>query len=475
MTAKKKVGMVSLGCPKNLVDSEVMMGLLARQGYELTTDSSAADVLVVNTCGFIDSARQESVETILEMAQLKQTGNLKRLIVAGCLVERYREELQREIPEIDACIGVNQLKEIESLVEPNGRRILPVYSEGAAAPELFLYDETTPRLRATAPYTAYVKIAEGCDHTCAFCIIPKLRGVFRSRSPESILREVEMLAAQGVKEFVLISQDTTNYGTDLALRDGLARLVDSIAAVPGVEWVRFLYCYPTAITDELLDVMARHVNVCKYFDIPLQHASRRVLGRMRRGGTRTAYERLIERIRKRVPGVAVRTTFIVGFPGEREEDFEELLDFVGAVEFDRVGVFTYSDEENAAGFELDEKVDPAIAKKREQRLMKEQSRISLRRNRRLIGTRVRVLLEGKSKESDLLLEGRMESQAPEIDGSILINDVPESAKPRAGDFVTVEITEAHEYDLLGRIVDCAFDLGAEPRIERRAASQNLTA
>jgi len=472
MIDKKKVGMVSLGCPKNLVDSEVMMGLLARQGYELTADSTDADVLVVNTCGFIDSARQESVETILEMAQLKETGRLKRLIVAGCLVERYRDELQREIPEIDACIGVNQLREIESVVARNGRPILPVYSEGAAAPELFLYDETTPRLRATAPYTAYVKIAEGCDHTCAFCIIPKLRGVFRSRSPESILREVEILAAQGVKEFVLISQDTTNYGADLAIKDGLARLVDSIARVPGVEWVRFLYCYPTAISDELLDVMSRHANVCKYFDIPLQHASRRVLGRMRRGGNREAYERMIERIRARVPGVAIRTTFIVGFPGEREDDFKELLDFVSAVEFDRVGVFTYSDEENSAAFELDEKVDPAIAKKREQRLMKEQARISLRRNRRLIGTRVEVLLEGKSKESDLLLEGRMSSQAPEIDGSILINDVPESAEPRPGDFVTVEITEAHEYDLLGRIVDCADSI---MRVERVAASHNLTA
>jgi len=452
MIEKKKVGMVSLGCPKNLVDSEVMMGLLARQGYELTTDSQAADVLVVNTCGFIDSARQESVETILEMAQLKQTGKLKRLIVAGCLVERYREELQREIPDIDACIGVNQLKEIESVIEPNGPGVLPVYSEGAAAPELFLYDETTPRLRATAPYTSYVKIAEGCDHTCAFCIIPRLRGVFRSRSPESILREVEMLAAQGVKEFVLISQDTTTYGSDLGLKDGLARLVDSIAAVPGAEWVRFLYCYPTAITDELLEVMASRPNICKYFDIPLQHASRRVLQRMRRGGNRETYERMIERIRERVPGVAVRTTFIVGFPGERAEDFEELLDFVRVVEFDRVGVFTYSDEANSAAFELDEKVDNAIARKRERRLMKEQARISRRKNRRLVGSRVRVLLEGRSKESDLLLEGRMESQAPEIDGSVLINDVPDGVEPRPGDFVTVEITEAHEYDLIGRVV-----------------------
>lgn len=452
MAEKKKVGMVSLGCPKNLVDSEVMMGLLARQGYELTTDSQSADVLVVNTCGFIDSARQESVNTILEMARLKETGNLKRLVVAGCLVERYREELQREIPEIDALIGVNQLKEIETVVEPFGRRSLPVYSEGASVPELYLYDETTPRLRATAPYTSYVKIAEGCDHTCAFCIIPKLRGVFRSRSPESIIREVEMLAAQGVKEFVLISQDTTTYGSDLALKDGLAQLVSSIADVKGVEWVRFLYCYPTAITDELLRVMAERPNVCKYFDIPLQHASRRVLQRMKRGGTRASYERLIGRIRERVPGVAVRTTFIVGFPGEREEDFEELVDFVRAVEFDRVGVFTYSDEENSAAVELDEKVDEQVARKRERLLMKEQARISRRKNRRLVGQRVKVLLEGKSKESDLLLEGRMETQAPEIDGSILINDAPEGASMRPGDFVTVEITEAHEHDLIGSIV-----------------------
>ena len=452
MTEKKKVGMVSLGCPKNLVDSEVMMGLLARQGFEITNDSQSADVLVVNTCGFIDSARQESVNTILEMAQLKQTGNLKRLVVAGCLVERFRDELQREIPEIDACIGVNELKEIEAAVGPAGRRSLPVYSDGTAAPELYLYDETTPRLRATAPYTSYVKIAEGCDHTCAFCIIPKLRGVFRSRSPESILREVEMLAAQGVKEFVLISQDTTTYGADLELTDGLARLVDSIARVEGVEWVRFLYCYPTAITDELLDVMATRSNVCKYFDIPLQHVSRKVLARMRRGGNRQSYERLIERIRKRVPGVAVRTTFIVGFPGEREEDFEELLDFVRAVEFDRVGVFTYSDEENSAAFELDDKVDEAVTRRRERRLMKEQARISLRKNRRLVGQQVKVLLEGKSKESDLLLEGRMETQAPEIDGWILINDVPEDMDVRPGDFVTVEITEAHDYDLVGRVI-----------------------
>ncbi|MCI0489717.1 MAG: 30S ribosomal protein S12 methylthiotransferase RimO [Blastocatellia bacterium] len=452
MIEKKKVGMVSLGCPKNLIDSEVMMGLLSRGGYELTSDRKEADILVVNTCGFIDSARQESVDTILEMAELKQSGRLERLIVAGCLVERFQNELRREIPEIDACIGVNQIEDILAVAKPNGRRLLPVYSDGAATPELYLYDETTPRLRATAPYTAYVKIAEGCDHTCAFCIIPRLRGRFRSRSPESIIREAEMLAAQGVKEIVLISQDTVNYGADLALRDGLARLIDSLALVPGIRWIRFLYCYPTGISDELLRVMRERENVCSYFDIPLQHASSRVLARMRRGGTRSSYERMINRIREQVPDVAVRTTFIVGFPGEREENFEELIDFIRAVEFDRVGVFIYSDEEGSAAFALEEKVDPKTARRRERLLMKEQARISRRRNKQLIGSRVEVLLEGRSKESDLLLEGRMKSQAPEIDGCILINDMPEGCEAHSGDFVTVEITEAMDHDLIGRIV-----------------------
>ncbi|HMG32426.1 MAG TPA: 30S ribosomal protein S12 methylthiotransferase RimO [Blastocatellia bacterium] len=447
---RQKVGMVSLGCPKNLIDSEVMMGMLARQGFDITSDQTAADVLVVNTCGFIDSARQESVNTILEMAQLKQLGKLKRLIVAGCLVERYRDDLQREIPEIDACIGVNQLADIGEVVEQ--RRVLPVYSSTASAPELYLYDETTPRLRSTAPYTAYVKIAEGCDHTCAFCIIPQLRGKFRSRSPESIIREVEVLAAQGVKEFVLVSQDTTTYGSDLALKDGLANLLDRLASISGVEWLRFMYCYPTAITDELLRVMAERENVCNYFDIPLQHVSRSVLARMRRGGGRDSYERLIERIRRRVPQVGIRTTFIVGFPGETEDDFEELMDFARTVQFDRLGVFTYSDEENSAGFQLDGKIDQPMMKRRERLLMQQQARLSKRKNRELVGNRFKVLLEGKSKQTDLLLEGRMQTQAPEIDGSVLINDVADGLSVQPGDFVDVEITEAHDYDLIGRAV-----------------------
>jgi len=445
--------MISLGCPKNLVDSEVMMGLLTKSGgYELTTDSEAAEVLVVNTCGFIDSARQESVDTILEVAELKKTGKLRKLIVAGCLVERFRSELQKEIPEIDACIGVNQLKDVLAVAGPAGRAPLPIYSEGAAAPELFLYDETMPRLRATAPATAYIKIAEGCDHTCAFCIIPKLRGVFRSRSPESIMREAEMLAAQGVKEVVLISQDTTNYGSDLGLKNGLAQLVEALSGVDGVDWIRFLYCYPTNITDDLLRVVGEHENICSYFDIPLQHASKRVLSRMRRGGDREHYERMIERIREHVPNAAVRTTFIVGFPGETDEDFNELIDFVSKMEFDRVGAFTYSDEENTFGFELDGKVDHQTALQREKRLMKEQAAISKRKNRRFIGNVMPVLLEGRSKETDLLFQGRMQTQAPEIDGCILINEAPDDFQSRPGDFVNVEVTEAHAYDLIGRIV-----------------------
>jgi ribosomal protein S12 methylthiotransferase len=448
--AKKKIGMVSLGCPKNLVDSEVMMGLLAQSGYELTSDPTAAQIIVINTCGFIDAARQESIETILEMARLKQEGSLERLIVAGCLVERYRDQLQREIPEIDACIGVNQLEDVLLTAGPATSKLTPIYS--AAAPELYLYDETKPRLRATPPYTAYVKIAEGCDHTCSFCIIPKLRGPFRSRPPESILREIERLVAEGVKEVILVSQDTTNYGADLGLKDGLAKLIEAAARVPGLQWLRFLYCYPTAVSDHLLRVVAECENVCSYFDIPLQHSSRRLLSLMRRGGNRELYERLIDRIRERVPGATIRTTFIVGFPGEREEDFEDLLDFVRKVEFDRAGVFTYSDEEGSAAFELSQKVDPSLARRRARRLIGEQARICRRKNRALIGGRVRVLFEGLSKESDLLFEGRMESQAPEIDGSVLINQVPPGFNAKPGDFVTVEITRAHEYDLVGRVV-----------------------
>jgi ribosomal protein S12 methylthiotransferase len=450
----KRIGMVSLGCPKNLVDSEVMMGVLRRHGFALTTDAEDADVIVVNTCGFIDAAKQESVDTILEMAELKKTGKLEKLVVAGCLVERYRDDLRREIPEIDAVLGTSQLERIaEACSDPRSFASQERVRAGRDA-ITYLYSDSTPRVLATAPHTAYVKISEGCDRPCTFCVIPQMRGRFRSRSPESILREIEQLGAAGTREAILIAQESTLYGDDLGLgRNGLAELLDRMAATEAVDWIRFLYAYPTTVTDELLAVMGRHERLCAYLDVPLQHASRSMLKRMKRGGSREQYERMIERARELVPGIAVRTTFIVGFPGETEADYEQLVDFCETVEFDRVGVFTYSDEEDAEAFALDGKVDPDVAAERRDALMEIQAGISRGRNERLVGSRVRVLMEGTSEETDLLLQGRMETQAPNIDGVVLVNDVGEDGcAPEEGEFVTVEITEAHDYDLVGRIV-----------------------
>jgi ribosomal protein S12 methylthiotransferase len=448
----KKVGFVSLGCPKNLVDSEVMMGELQASGYELTTDAFEADTIVVNTCGFIDSAKQESVDAILEAARLKAEGKCKRLVVAGCLVERYRDELRAELPEVDAFIGTNQIKEITEVCdERTNTRSLPVLPLGNQT-ATYLYDESSPRVRATPGHMAYIKIAEGCDRPCAFCFIPQMRGHFRSRRFGSIMKEAETLVAQGVKELVLVAQDSSRYGEDLGEHDALAQLLRELARLEGVEWVRVMYTYPTHISDAFLDVLATEEKAVKYLDMPLQHASANVLKLMKRGGTRQSLERLIERVRARVPGIAVRTTFITGFPGETDEDFEELLAFIRNVEFDRVGVFTYSDEEGTPAFDLPDKVDPKVAKRRRDRLMKEQARISRRINRAKVGSRLRVLFEGVSKESDLIWQGRTETQAAEIDGSVLINDAPEGFTPQPGQFVNVEITEAHDYDLIGRIV-----------------------
>ena len=447
-----KVGMISLGCPKNLVDSEVMMGVLGKNGFEITSDPMEAEVLVVNTCSFLESSCKESVDTILEMARLKENGSLKRLIVAGCLVERFRDGILKEIPEVDDIIGVNQIEQVLKAVKPEPGRITPVYNDTNFSPELYLYDETTPRLRTTPSYTAYIKIAEGCNHTCSFCIIPKLRGVFRSRITESIIKEAEKLASEGVKELVLISQDTSEFGADLGLKDGLASLLEKLSGLAGLEWIRFLYAYPTSVSDELLRVVSEHKNLCSYFDIPLQHVSSPILNRMRRGGNRELYERMVQQIRDQAPEAVIRTTFIVGFPGETEDDFEELLDFTRRMKFDRLGVFTYSDEEESSAYELDDKIDHELALERERILMQEQAKISLEKNMRLVASRVKVLLEGISNESDLLLQGRMESQAPEIDGVVLINDVPEGYEPVHGSFVMVELTEAHEHDLVGRIL-----------------------
>jgi len=434
-----------------------MMGQLARHGYELTTDREVADVIVVNTCGFIESAKQESIDTILEMAELKETANCKRLVVAGCLVERYRQDLLNQLPEVDAVLGTSEIEKIIAAVDPAAAAADDaafVTSNGWMTRGLptYLYDENTPRLLSTPRHFAYVKIAEGCDHTCSFCAIPQMRGLYRSRRGGSILREAEALAAQGIKELVLISQDSTQYGLDLGLKDSLADLVRSLAQIDGIEWIRIMYTYPNSLSDATLRAMADEEKVCSYLDMPLQHASGAVLKRMRRGGNREMLERLLSRARDIVSGITLRTTFIVGFPGETDEEFDELLRFLRDIEFDRVGVFTYSDEDGTHGYDLEGKVPARVMRSRRAKLMREQARISKRKNRAMVGQRFRALLEGVSDESDLLLQARLESQAPEVDGQVLVNDVPEGFSSLPGDFVNVEITAAHEYDLVARVV-----------------------
>jgi ribosomal protein S12 methylthiotransferase len=447
-----KIGFISLGCPKNLVDSEVMMGQLKQNGYEITADATEADTVVVNTCGFIESAKRESIDAILEAASLKTGGKATRVIVAGCLVERYRDELKAEMPEVDAFIGTSQINDILSVCDPNtNTRSLPVIPLGNQS-ATYLYDESTPRVLATPSHYAFIKIAEGCDRPCAFCFIPQMRGHFRSRRFGSIVAEAQQLAEEGVKELILVAQDSSRYGEDLGKQDALAHLLRELSHTERIEWVRVMYTYPTHISDGFLDVLAEEPKAVKYLDMPLQHASQNVLRLMKRGGNRASLERLIERVRKRVPGIAVRTTFIVGFPGETDADFAELLAFVKHVEFDRVGVFTYSDEEGTPAYDLPNKVDPKIAKQRRSRLMKEQSKISRRKNQKRVGETVQVLFEGESKESELLWQGRLETQAPDIDGCVLISDAPEGFTPEPGELVNVLIAEGHEYDLVGRIV-----------------------
>lgn len=448
----KKIAFVSLGCPKNLVDSEVMMGRLKESGYQITADASEAETLVVNTCGFIESAKQESLDAILEAARLKSEGKCQRLVVAGCLVERYRDELKVELPEVDAFIGTNQIDSITEVCdERKNLRSLPVLQIGNQS-STYLYDESTPRVLSTPSYFAYIKIAEGCDRPCTFCFIPQMRGHFRSRRFGSILKEATQLVQQGVKEIILVAQDSSRYGEDLDQRDGLAHLLRELSHLEGIEWVRVMYTYPTHISDGFLDVLASEPKAVKYLDMPLQHASANVLKLMKRGGTRASLERLIHRVRDRVPDIGIRTTFITGFPGETKADFEELLSFVREIKFDNVGVFTYSDEEGTPAYDLPNKVDPRIAKKRRHLLMKQQSQISRLRNRTRVGSIERVLFEGKSAETDLLWQGRTETQAPEIDGCVLINDAPGTFVPLPGTFVNVRITDSHDYDLVGQIV-----------------------
>jgi ribosomal protein S12 methylthiotransferase len=473
----KKVGFVSLGCPKNLVDSEVMMGLLVRAGAELTPRAQDADVIVVNTCSFIESAQQESVNTILEMAGHKTDGKAKKLVVAGCLVERFRDQIRKDIPEVDAVVGTGELEKILSAsgIAPANHKnnspfvILQSRPEGDARAAQgrfsrenwdgaigdlpnYLYDDSTPRILATPRHTAYIKIAEGCDHPCTFCIIPQLRGQFRSRRFESVVAEAEHLAQSGVREITLIGQDTTCYGEDFGLKDGLALLLEKLAHIEELCWIRFLYAYPNKITGKLLDTIAKYDKICSYMDVPLQHASASVLKRMKRGGGAEVFLKSIAKMQRTIPDLTLRTSFIVGFPGETEKEFEELCDFVREVQFDWMGAFSYSDQEGAAAFSQEKKLSPREIERRRKHLMSIQRQISKKKKKALVGREFDLLVEGESEESDLLLEGRTPMHAPEIDGKVFVTDFPEESAPQPGQFYRCQIIEAHDYDLVARIV-----------------------
>ena len=455
-----KLGFVSLGCPKNLVDGEVMLGLAREAGHEVTADAKDADVIVVNTCAFIDTAKEESINAILEMAQLKRDGSCKRLVVTGCLAERYRDQLKAEIPEIDVTLGTGEVPEIVGAL--NGMQPVPSPIRLYRASELglskseprvpdYLYGADTPRLQTTPKHYAYIKVAEGCDYTCAFCIIPTLRGNYRSRDVDSIVAEAERLAKSGVRELLLISQDTTFFGIDRGERGALATLLRRLNTVDGLEWIRLLYLYPTTITDDVLDAMAECEKVCKYIDLPLQHASADVLRRMRRPGNRDAYDKLLARIRARVPDVTLRTTFIVGFPGETEQDVDDLLSFVRDTKFDHVGVFTYSHEEGTRAFDLVDDVPAADKQARRDKVMRLQKSIVAARQRARVLQTVRVMVDGPSPESDLVFTGRLEGQAPDIDALVYFDECdPSTLVP--GTIVEAAITGARGYDLVVRPV-----------------------
>ena len=482
-----KIGLLSLGCPKNLVDGEVMLGIARDAGHEITNDSADADVLVVNTCAFIDNAKEESINAILEMAAVKGHGAGKRLVVTGCLAERYRDELRQQIPEIDALLGTGEVPKIleaigdprvagspsrgveersragtrtnavqaapllfysktPSQLDPNREPANPEPASARSAPD-YIYDADTPRLLTTPKHFAYVKIAEGCDYTCAFCIIPTLRGSYRSRTVESIVREARSLAERGVRELLLISQDTSFYGIDAGERGALSRLLRALNQVEGLTWIRLLYLYPTTITDDVLDAMAECEKVCRYVDLPLQHASAAVLKRMRRPGNRATYDKLLTRIRTRVPGVTLRTTFIVGFPGETEADFAELEAFVAETRFDHVGVFTYSHEEGTRAFALVDDVPARLKRKRRDALMSRQRRIVADNLEQRTGSEIDVLIDGPSPEHELVLQGRTGGQAPEIDAVVYLTDC-DPALYRPGELIRARIVDSRDYDLV---------------------------
>ncbi len=439
--SKQQVYFVSLGCPKNRVDTEVMLGLTGAAGFDIARAPDGADVIVVNTCGFIGEAKEESVDTILEMARFKEQGSCKRLVVTGCLSQRYAGDLAREMPEVDHFLGSGDVDKIVGAIAGDGAR------DGVTMDPAYLYDDVTPRLASLPAYTAYVKIAEGCDRPCSFCIIPKLRGGQRSRAPESVEREVRDLVARGAVEINLVAQDLTTYGTDLDEKSDLASLVRRLARIDGLRWLRLHYAYPTATTDALLDAIADEERVAKYIDMPLQHIDDDILKAMRRGYVGKTPRALVKKIRERIPGVTLRTTFIVGHPGETEDAFKRLCDFVEEAEFDRVGVFNFSVEDGTHSATLDERVPARTMERRRRDLMRLQRKISRRKMKAMVGRELEVLVEGPSAESEFLLVGRHAGQAPEIDGQVFLALGDDAGTPRAGDLVRARVTKFADYDL----------------------------
>ncbi len=417
------------------------MGDLVASGYELTPDEEDAEIIIVNTCGFIESAKKESVETILEMARKKTDGNCKQLIVTGCLAERHTQELLDEIPEIDHLLGVGQYPQLKNILEDD---VAHFNNRNHVATPAEFYESYTDRLMTTAFYTAYLKISEGCSNRCAFCIIPKMRGPMRSRSPESILAETENLAKRGVKEFNIISQDTTMYGFDLAMKDGLVRLLEGIAKIESVEWIRLLYCYPTFLNSDVIDYIASEEKVCRYIDVPLQHTHDEILKSMKRQETEGSIRRMLDELRLKIPEIALRTTFITGFPGETEEHFKHMLNFLCEGQFNHVGIFTYSDEEGTTAFDYPNRVPEEVKEERKNILMEYQKEIVFRKNQEKVGQIESILVEGFNVQENYIMTGRLASQAPDIDGQVIL----EKCEAEPGEIIPMRITAVADYDLI---------------------------
>jgi len=438
--------MVSLGCPKNLVDAEVMLGVLPKQEYEITTDEKEADIIIVNTCSFIKEAKQESIDAILDLAERKHDGHCHTLIVSGCLPQRYQEELAQELPEVDIFIGTGDYPRIAEILAEKGGTDSQLRYVGD--PD-YIYDETLPRLNSSPSWYSYLKIGEGCSNCCSYCIIPKLRGAYRSRPLDALVAEAERLVARGVKEINVISQDITRYGSDLTDGSTLETLLRRLAAIEGLQWIRLLYAYPDGITDGLIELIRDEPKICKYLDIPIQHISDPVLKAMKRRSSEGQIRTLIARLRGEIPGITLRTSLIVGFPGETVDDFNTLMHFVEQTGFDRLGVFCYSREEGTPAAEMPEQVSERVKRERYRKLMRAQARLSFRRNRALIGQVEQVVVEGYSEETELLLKGRSSRQAPDIDGQVYIT----AGTADVGDIVNLRITDSSDYDLIGEIVE----------------------